>query len=81
MEQKAPTVGDVYRHYKGNRYRVLHIATHTESEEVLVVYQSLCGDQKVWARPLEMFMEEVVLPDGSNVPRFALTDDWNCKLN
>ena len=52
-------VGAVYRHFKGNRYRVLAIAEHTETGEQLVVYQALYGEGKVYARPMEMYAGEV----------------------
>ena len=65
-----PMVGATYRHYKGNSYKVLHIAKHTETAEQLVIYQALYGDHSIWARPLDMFIEDVTLPDGTTVPRF-----------
>ena len=59
-----------YRHYKGNFYEVIGVARHSESEEKLVVYRCLYGDRSLWVRPIEMFMEKVVV-DGSEVPRFS----------
>ncbi|KZN46722.1 DUF1653 domain-containing protein [Pseudoalteromonas luteoviolacea] len=59
----------IYRHYKGKEYRVLFVATHSESEEALVIYQTLYGDFGHWARPLNMFVEEVIV-DGKTQPRF-----------
>ncbi|MEO6245312.1 MAG: DUF1653 domain-containing protein [Opitutaceae bacterium] len=61
-----------YRHYKGNEYRVHHLARHSETQEVLVVYQLLYGDHSFWVRPALMFSEIVTLADGTRTPRFAL---------
>ncbi len=60
----------VYRHYKGNTYSVFVTVTHTESNDELVVYASNSGDKTLWARPLSLFVESVVV-SGSAVPRFA----------
>lgn len=59
----------VYQHFKGNKYRVLGIAKHSETLEKLVVYQALYGKGELWARPLKMFLEEVEIA-GKKVPRF-----------
>ena len=67
--------GGVYRHYKGNLYKALYVATHTETEEPLAVYQALYGEYGIWARPLAMFLDDVTLPDGSVVPRFTLVEE------
>lgn len=49
----------LYRHFKGNMYRVAHIATHTETGEKMVVYQALYGDFGYYVRPYDMFASEV----------------------
>ena len=59
-----------YRHYKGNDYEVVGVATHSETHEPMVVYRPLYGERALWVRPLAMFMEEVTV-DGKTVPRFA----------
>jgi len=65
-----PAIG-IYRHYKGQRYQVLGVARHSETEELLVVYQALYGEHGLWVRPLHMFNESVQL-NGQRVARFAL---------
>ena len=59
-----------YRHYKGGAYEVLGVATHSETEECLVVYRPLYGEGALWVRPLAMFVEWVEV-DGERKPRFA----------
>lgn len=61
----------IYRHYKGSLYQVLHTATHSETEESLIVYRCLYGEYGVWVRPLSMFTEMVTI-EGKEVPRFEL---------
>ena len=60
----------IYRHFKGNRYRVLFTARHSETEEELVVYQALYGEGGYWVRPAAMWNEEVER-DGNKVRRFT----------
>ncbi|MDZ4322861.1 MAG: DUF1653 domain-containing protein [Alphaproteobacteria bacterium] len=59
----------LYQHYKGNLYQVLGLCRHSESLDVLVVYQALYGDYGLWVRPLEIF-QSTVEQDGKEVPRF-----------
>ncbi len=59
-----------YRHYKGNDYEVVGVATHSETHEPHVVYRPLYGDGGLWIRPLSMFVEIVTI-DGIVQPRFA----------
>lgn len=59
----------VYEHYKGNRYEVIGVAEHTETQEAMVVYGALEGERKIWTRPLAVFLQEVEV-DGKRVPRF-----------
>lgn len=61
----------IYRHYKGKKYEVLEIATHSETLEKMVVYKALYGDGEVWVRPLSMWNEKVIC-DGKEVLRFTL---------
>jgi hypothetical protein len=60
----------LYRHYKGNEYQVIDTVRHSETEEALVLYRALYGEKGLWVRPLEMFLESVLV-DGKPQPRFA----------
>lgn len=61
--------GTLYEHYKGQRYKVIQVARHTETLEEVVVYQALYGAHEYWVRPLEMFLEAIDI-DGKLLPRF-----------
>lgn len=69
-----PLPSGKYRHYKGNVYQVTAVATHTETGEKLVVYQALYGENGIWTRPLDMFME-TVNHEGRVLPRFERISD------
>ena len=58
-----------YRHFKGNVYKVLHIAKHSETLEDMVVYQAMYGEKSIWVRPKAMF-EEIIVRDGKSIRRF-----------
>lgn len=64
----------LYRHYKGNEYRVLGLARHSETLEPLVVYQALYGERGTWVRPAVMFVETVEV-GGKRLARFARVGD------
>ena len=63
--------GDIVQHFKRetldaealaeNRYlyRIVGVATHSETGEQMMVYQPLYDDKGMYVRPLEMFLSEV----------------------
>ncbi len=59
-----------YRHFKGNEYRVLYTARHSETLEPMVVYRALYGERGVWVRPAAMWSEQVDR-NGYRGPRFT----------
>lgn len=78
MEEIKP---GIYQHYKGKQYRVLGTGFHSESLEKLVFYQAMYesddfGKDVMWARPIQMFLEEVMV-DGKLVPRFTFLSNEN----
>lgn len=60
----------IYRHFKGNRYRLLYVAKHSETLEPMVVYQALYGEGGIWVRPAAMWTEKVEKEHYSG-PRFV----------
>ncbi|HZJ94876.1 MAG TPA: DUF1653 domain-containing protein [Thiopseudomonas sp.] len=69
----------IYEHYKGQQYRVIGVARHSETEDVLVVYQALYGARGLWVRPLTMFLETVEV-EGVQQPRFKLIKEEKIPL-
>ena len=63
-----------YKHFKGNEYQVIGIAKHSETLELMVVYQALYGSKEIWVRPAEMWTE-IVDKEGYHGPRFQYIGD------
>ena len=51
--------GDIVRHFKGNFYRYVDTATHTETGKEFAVYSALYPPYRMFIRPMGMFMSEV----------------------
>ena len=69
MNEKTSIQPGRYRHFKGNEYTVIGMASHSETLEEHVVYRQEYGDHSLWVRPKQMFLEMVKV-DGQEVPRF-----------
>ena len=76
-------VGKMYRHFKGDYYRVICVANDSEEQEdgkprQLVVYEALYGNHLVWVRPLSMFTSKVdkeKYPDALQEYRFEKVNE------
>ena len=59
MSKRTVKIHGIYKHFKGNLYLVEDVAYHSETKEKIVVYRALYGDNRLWCRPYDMFLEEV----------------------
>ena len=62
------TVGKTYKHYKGNLYKIIALAKHSETLEDMVVYQST-DTGKIWTRPMKMWNDQI---DENGTLRFTM---------
>jgi len=71
--QSSVVAGGIYEHYKGKRYKVHGLVRHSESLEMLVLYEALYESElgKLWVRPEKMFLETIEV-EGKKVPRFKV---------
>ncbi len=75
-----PQPQEMYRHFKGKTYQIRCLAKHSETGEMMVIYQAMYGDFQIYARELSSFMEEVdrkKYPDVTCRYRFELLNAQN----
>ena len=73
--QRELSIGRLYKHFKGTMYKVIGVAEHTETGEPMVLYHRADDANKIWARPMDMFLSEVdheKYPDVAQQMRFEL---------
>ena len=78
MPGRNPMPGDIYQHFKGNKYQVTAIAYDAVTDEKCVVYQALYGEYKSFVRRFDEFISEVdrdKYPDSAYVYRFSFPGD------
>ena len=83
MTSLEVVVGGIYKHFKGNLYKVINIGYDSETNingisKKLVIYEALYDDHKIWVRPYDMFVSKVdkeKYPDVLQEYRFELIDN------
>lgn len=72
MDNIQEMVGKLFRHYKGNIYRVIGIGKSAVDESTQVMYTRAGNDDPtIWIRPLQEWHEDVSTKDCSKLPRFT----------
>lgn len=67
-------INGIYKHFKGNEYRILCNAMHTETAENMVVYQSIRTN--AWYVRPEVIFNEIVKNKKKMIKRFKFTGDY-----
>lgn len=67
---KEILLNKIYKHYKGNCYKVIAFAKYSETCEDMVVYQSV-KDGATWCRPCCMWFDKI----DENTTRFELLEN------
>ena len=70
-------VGNVYKHFKGMKVKVIALAKDSETLEDMIVYEHL-DTKEVWVRPYKMFIskeDKEKYPNISQEYRFELQRD------
>ena len=78
MGRRIPKKGDIYRHFKGKKYRILDIAVCTETGEDMVIFETADGSRRVYASFLESFLSVLdtgKYPHADQKYRFELCRD------
>ncbi len=72
LPEGAPLKGEVFKHYKGDTYRVTGLALHSSTDEWMVLYEPMYENAvtEFFTRPLTEW-REVVEWEGKRVERFV----------
>ena len=90
MARKEPKTGEVWKHFKGDYYKIICVGHHSETKEKMVIYAKISkygyeitkrayviADEPC-IRPLDMFMSEVdhvKYPDVKQKYRFEKAEE------
>ena len=65
--------GQIWKHYKGNDYKIIILGKHSETAEDMVVYEQMHSG-KIYIRPMNLFFNDVEC-EGKTAPRFTLVSE------
>lgn len=73
LPEKYPKAGEIYKHYKGDNYKVFDLAIDSVADEWSVIYEAMYEQNaaKYFVRALTSW-NEVVEWNGAQVDRFTL---------
>ncbi len=74
-ENREIKPGQIYRHFKGNLYKIIGLATDSETGAKVVVYEAQYGANELYVRPYALFVEKLnaaQYPDAAQEYRFEL---------
>ena len=77
--EKRVEVGHIYKHFKGHMYKVIAIATNSETLEKMVIYQNI-DTLENWVREYNMFnslVDKTKYPNVKQKYRFEEVNDGN----
>lgn len=71
----APEAGEIYKHYKGDLYKVIFLTAHNDPDELCVVYEAVYENPMFprYSRLLSSW-NSVVEWEGAKVNRFTLVE-------
>ena len=70
LDERRLNTDRYFEHFKGRKYKLIAFGKDSETEEDVVIYQALYGDNQIWVRPYSMFFSKVTDKDGNEVERF-----------
>ena len=57
-KERGISINSVWKHFKGEYYKVICVAKHSETGEELVLYKHI-SNSKIYARPIDIFLSKV----------------------